>query len=60
MVQVDIWSGNHPFYLGTGGTIVEEDGRVEKFRKKFEGLDTLSTILDENMQKESSEDEEEK
>lgn len=56
IIQVDIWSGNHPFYLGTGGTIVEDDGRVEKFRKKFQGLDMLSSIVDENTPKEQGEE----
>ncbi|GMH37848.1 hypothetical protein BSKO_05732 [Bryopsis sp. KO-2023] len=40
--QVDVWSGNHPFYLGSGGNLIEEDGRVEKFKKKFGDLSAFA------------------
>uniref|UniRef100_A0A7S2Z1N6 50S ribosomal protein L31 n=1 Tax=Chloropicon laureae TaxID=464258 RepID=A0A7S2Z1N6_9CHLO len=39
---VDVWSGNHPFYMnGQGGTMILDDERIEKFNKKYEGLDDL-------------------
>mmetsp|Transcript_24275 Transcript_24275/g.33939 ORF Transcript_24275/g.33939 Transcript_24275/m.33939 type:complete len:166 (+) Transcript_24275:2-499(+) len=37
---VDIWSGNHPFYQGTGGMIVKAD-RIDKFKNKFSEMDDL-------------------
>jgi len=34
-LQVDIWSGNHPFYTGSQ-KIIDTEGRVEKFEKKYD------------------------
>lgn len=36
MVKLDISSESHPFYTGTQ-KIVDSEGRIEKFRKKFGG-----------------------
>ncbi|APB32304.1 LSU ribosomal protein L31P [Gloeomargarita lithophora Alchichica-D10] len=33
-LQVDIWSGNHPFYTGTQ-KIIDTEGRVERFMRKY-------------------------
>jgi large subunit ribosomal protein L31 len=33
-LNVDIWSGNHPFYTGST-TMLDMEGRVEKFMKKY-------------------------
>ena len=33
-MSVDIWSGNHPFYTGSQ-RIIDAEGRVEKFEKKY-------------------------
>ena len=33
-LNVDIWSGNHPFYTGLI-KIVDTEGRIERFRKKY-------------------------
>ena len=33
-LNVDIWSGNHPFYTGTQ-KIVDTEGRVERFLRKY-------------------------
>ena len=33
-LNVDIWSGNHPFYTGSQ-KIIDSEGRVEKFQKKY-------------------------
>ncbi|CAA0843405.1 50S ribosomal protein L31- chloroplastic [Striga hermonthica] len=41
---VDVWSGNHPFYLGTRTHLFAEVDQVEKFRKRFSGLDHLMEI----------------
>ena len=35
---VDIWSGNHPFYTGSQ-KIIDTEGRVEKFEKKYNSTD---------------------
>lgn len=34
-LHVDIWSGNHPFFTGSQ-KIVDTEGRVEKFRRKYQ------------------------
>lgn len=33
-LNVDIWSGNHPFYTGSQ-KIIDTEGRVERFLKKY-------------------------
>lgn len=37
-LQLDVWLGNHPFYTDSQ-TIVDSEGRVERFMKKY-GLQT--------------------
>ena len=37
-INVDVWSGNHPFYTGSQ-TIIDSEGRVDRFMKKY-GLDS--------------------
>ncbi|KAL3640895.1 60S ribosomal protein L31 [Castilleja foliolosa] len=41
---VDVWSGNHPFYLGSRSQLLVDADQVEKFRKRFSGLDELMEI----------------
>ncbi|RDX85558.1 50S ribosomal protein L31, chloroplastic [Mucuna pruriens] len=41
---VDVWSGNHPFYLGNRSAVMVADDQVEKFRKKFGELSQLMEI----------------
>ncbi|XP_019152779.1 PREDICTED: 50S ribosomal protein L31, chloroplastic [Ipomoea nil] len=41
---VDVWSGNHPFYLGSRSQLLVDAGQVEKFRKKFAGLTSIMEI----------------
>ncbi len=33
-INVDIWSGNHPFFTGNQ-KIIDTEGRVDKFQKKY-------------------------
>ena len=33
-LNVDIWSGNHPFYTGSQ-RIIDSEGRVERFLRKY-------------------------
>ncbi len=42
--NVDIWSGNHPFFQGITSSVVTDEGRVNRFKRRFEGLDSLSTV----------------
>ena len=37
-LNVDVWSGNHPFYTGTQ-KIIDTEGRVERFLRKY-GMST--------------------
>ncbi|KAG8377823.1 hypothetical protein BUALT_Bualt08G0073700 [Buddleja alternifolia] len=41
---VDVWSGNHPFYLGSRSQNLVDADQVEKFRKKFGGLSQIMEI----------------
>lgn len=38
-LNVDIWSGNHPFYTGSQ-RIIDTEGRVERFIKKYDLQET--------------------
>lgn len=40
-LNVDIWSGNHPFYTGTQ-RLLDSEGRVERFMRKY-GMKNDST-----------------
>jgi len=37
-VKVAVCNVCHPYYTGKKGRIVSEAGRLEKFRKKYEGI----------------------
>lgn len=37
--HVDVWSGNHPFYQGSGVSNQAQEGRVSAFNKRFAGLE---------------------
>ncbi|TGG86920.1 MAG: 50S ribosomal protein L31 [Aphanocapsa feldmannii 277cV] len=34
VINVDVWSGNHPFFTGTS-RIIDTEGRVDRFMKKY-------------------------
>ena len=40
-INVDVWSGNHPFYTGTQ-KIIDTEGRVDRFLRKYGMLDGSS------------------
>ena len=42
---VDIWSGNHPFFQGSNSTVMLDEGRVNKFNRRFAGMSVLSILL---------------
>jgi large subunit ribosomal protein L31 len=42
--NVDIWSGNHPYFQGITTSVVTDEGRVNRFKRRFAGLDSLSAI----------------
>ncbi|NEN88111.1 MAG: 50S ribosomal protein L31 [Okeania sp. SIO3H1] len=37
-INVDVWSGNHPFFTGTQ-KIIDTEGRVERFMRKYSKKD---------------------
>ncbi|CAJ2675619.1 unnamed protein product [Trifolium pratense] len=41
---VDVWSGNHQFYLGNRSANMVSDDQVEKFRKKYGELAEIMEI----------------
>ena len=41
---VDIWSGNHPFFLGKSSSIMTNAGQVSRFADKFGDLGELSEV----------------
>ncbi len=43
-VAVDIWSGNHPFFQGAANTVVTDEGSVNRFKRRYAGLESLSAV----------------
>ena len=44
-INVDVWSGNHPFYTGTQ-KIIDTEGRVDRFLRKYGMLDSTQQNKD--------------
>ncbi|KAI8470798.1 MAG: plastid/chloroplast ribosomal protein L31 [Monoraphidium minutum] len=42
--NVDIYSGNHPFYNGNSSMMVVDEGQLNKFKKRFAGLEELAQV----------------
>jgi large subunit ribosomal protein L31 len=49
-INIDVWSGNHPFYTGTQ-KMIDTEGRVERFMRKYGMLDE-GTSADKSQSKE--------
>ena len=45
-IQVDVWSGNHPFFTGTQ-KILDTEGRVDRFMRKY-GMASTDTTEETN------------
>jgi len=41
---VDVWSGNHPFYLGSRSQTLVDDDQVSKFRKRYGSITQFMEI----------------
>ena len=57
---VDIWSGNHPFFLGKSTAIMTNMGQVSRFSDKYGDLGAMSEVetidtLEEGREEEVSE-----
>lgn len=44
MYNVDVYSGNHPFYMGVKTFMVMDEGQLNKFKKRFADLGELSIV----------------
>eukprot|EP00879_Flechtneria_rotunda_P002917 GHRR01003134.1.p1 GENE.GHRR01003134.1~~GHRR01003134.1.p1 ORF type:complete len:146 (+),score=58.24 GHRR01003134.1:79-516(+) len=42
--NVDIYSGNHPFYQGQNTVLVMDEGQLNKFKKRFAGLEEFAEV----------------
>lgn len=42
--NVDIYSGNHPFYQGNKASMVLDDGQLNKFKKRFQDLEDVFAV----------------
>lgn len=49
-INVEVWSGNHPFYTGTQ-KMIDTEGRVDRFLRKYGMLDTEATASDDAKEK---------
>ncbi len=41
-INVDVWSGNHPYYTGNQ-KVIDTEGRIERFRRKYGMTSTSAT-----------------
>lgn len=46
--DVELWSGNHPFYQGKQGKLITDDGQITKFNTKFDELEDLFGMVDDD------------
>ncbi|MEW5301382.1 MAG: hypothetical protein WDW36_004243 [Sanguina aurantia] len=46
--NVDIYSGNHPFYQGNKTMMILDDGQLNKFTKRFADLDEVFAVSTNN------------
>jgi large subunit ribosomal protein L31 len=46
-INVEVWSGNHPFYTGTQ-KIIDAEGRVDRFLRKYGMLSANQEAQEEN------------
>lgn len=46
--NVDLYSGNHPFYQGFNTAVVIDEGQLNKFKRRFADLGELSTVVTAN------------
>ena len=53
-IQVDVWSGNHPFFTGTQ-KILDTEGRVDRFMRKYGMASSDSGEQKDNSPKEEKE-----
>eukprot|EP00192_Tetraselmis_astigmatica_P014980 CAMPEP_0117663922 /NCGR_PEP_ID=MMETSP0804-20121206/8894_1 /TAXON_ID=1074897 /ORGANISM="Tetraselmis astigmatica, Strain CCMP880" /LENGTH=152 /DNA_ID=CAMNT_0005471019 /DNA_START=209 /DNA_END=667 /DNA_ORIENTATION=- len=53
---VDIWSGNHPFFQGNTSAMVVDEGRVNRFSRRYEGLGSLTDMSSMNKKQLSPEE----
>ena len=51
-LHVDVWSGNHPYYTGTQ-KIIDTEGRVERFLRKYGMMDSSQASADSSNAKNS-------
>ncbi|KAF5837397.1 plastid/chloroplast ribosomal protein L31 [Dunaliella salina] len=42
--NVDIYSGNHPFYLGNRSTMIMDEGQLNRFKKRFADMGELGEV----------------
>eukprot|EP01025_Chloroclados_australasicus_P018076 TRINITY_DN19356_c0_g1_i2.p1 TRINITY_DN19356_c0_g1~~TRINITY_DN19356_c0_g1_i2.p1 ORF type:complete len:165 (-),score=9.18 TRINITY_DN19356_c0_g1_i2:154-591(-) len=42
--NVEVWSGNHPFYRGDNRALVVDEGQVNKFKSRYASLTSLSDV----------------
>ena len=54
-IQVDVWSGNHPFFTGTQ-KILDTEGRVDRFMRKYGMASSDSNKAKDKSPKEKEED----
>ena len=53
-IQVDVWSGNHPFFTGTQ-KILDTEGRVDRFMRKYGMASSESSDEKDKSQKDKKE-----
>ena len=41
---VDIWSGNHPFFKGSDSSVIVDEGRVNRFKRRYDGLTAMTDM----------------
>jgi large subunit ribosomal protein L31 len=49
-INVEIWSGTHPFYTGTQ-RLLDTEGQVDRFMRRLQRREELRTVVEEEAEK---------
>ncbi len=55
-LNVDVWSGNHPFYTGNQ-KLIDTEGRVERFLRKYGMFDQSASNQEESKPEDNKQEE---
>lgn len=53
-LNIEVWSGTHPFYTGTQ-RLVDTEGQVDRFMRRLQKQQEIQTVVEESRQRQTPE-----